>query len=372
VNTWSPVVYGRTYQVDEWWRALPAVNFASGWLGEAVLAAVAGGNGLVRYPDEPGATAENTPRFILARGTDGTLVGLSCRARALSDELCQDRHGREIYCFTGWFTADPIARDIPELGEFKPRPDSWAAAAYVHYSAPVWRATAVSVQKSVPGEAPWGQPQREFRQHGQADRLQVPAQQAQLYPSVMAAQLWRDGIETPRPFVLVTGWQVARHASLEQITHVCADDITKFTTVDRRLPPAETVPGKVKKRSREKPDRIQADSRLHLNSTRLVREARVAHERAKHQDDQDGSSWPERVVHWLGQLMGGQPEPEPGRWPHKQPQQEQQPRRESPTTAPNPAAANTEAGAGASPEPRTVEIQLPKRQEAAEPFEGLE
>lgn len=354
MSAWAPVIYGRTHQVDEWWRALPAGSSARGWLGEAVLAAVAGGNGLVRYRDEPGAPVKNTPRFILARGTGGTLVGLSCRARALSEELCQDRYGREIYCFTGWFTADQAASDIPALDEFTARPDSWAAAAYVRYSQPVWQATSVSVQETVPGAAPWAPSRREpgLREPGKADKLTVLAQQVRFHPSAMAAQLWRAGLETPWPFTLVVGWQVARHASLDQITHLCADDITEVTTASRRWPSAEPPsapagPGE--------PDRIKAGSRLHLDTTRLARDARAAQERARHQGDHDGPSWPclSRVVHWLGQIAGGQPEPGGQQW---------QPQDRSAAAAPGPAR----------PEPRPVEIQLPKRQEAAEPFEGLE
>jgi hypothetical protein len=223
----------------------------------------------------------------------------------------------------------------------------------------------------------------------------------------MAAELWRDGIETRGPFVLVVGWQTARHASLEQITHLCADDITELTTVSR--PAAEPAPaelsqsrqelravgspaapggpagpdGEIKKKRKGKPDRVKPDSRLHLDSTRLARDARAAQERAKHQDDKDGPSWQERVVHWqeravhlFDQLTGV--EPGSGRPPQERPLQERPQRSQtaSHASAPGPAAARAEADAGAGPEPqpdpRPVEIQLPKRPEAAEPFEGLE
>jgi hypothetical protein len=377
---------------DIWWRALPAGIDAGHWVAAAVTDTVAGGIGLVRYRDERDEPPENSPRFVLARGADGTLVGLACRARALSSELCQDEFGREIYCFVGWFTPDPGTRDIPAMEDLFPVPGGWASQVYEQYSAPVWTAGPVTlaIQQSEPGPAPWPGPPGRPEHSGELHALE---RHVRIYPAAMAGQLWGYGIESSGPFLLVAGWQLARQAPLERITHLGADDIAQPTTAARPLPrpePDDTARSKVGQDSR-------------LAATPLARQYQAS-QRAASSQVLHSPSLIERLIDWLLHSFNlsppsphqlGTPDQRPARPPSHDP-------RDTGATAPaslaktgtapastatGPACAATAANPAAEPDrpgttpaaprspappPSPPEIELPARRGTAKPFEGLE
>ncbi|MEU7601575.1 hypothetical protein [Streptomyces sp. NPDC041003] len=153
---WSAVVYGRTYRIDRWWRALPGGATPGGPLGRTVLALVAGGTRL-----------DVAPRFVLYRGEQGVLVGVACQVPLLGPEMAHDEHGRPLYGFVGWHHPDrAAAHDLPGLGELEASFPVWAGDTYRAWAAPVWdvalEADAVTLV-STPAAAPWegrGRPPR--------------------------------------------------------------------------------------------------------------------------------------------------------------------------------------------------------------------
>jgi len=195
---------------------------------------VASGSGLIQPGGGPADAAAFTPRTVLARGRDGTLVGIACRARQLDTRLCQDRHGRDLYCFVGWFTADRFVREIPRLDELGPGPASWASAVYRQYAEPVWTTPehSLSVIASDPGPAPWqaSLSRLEADTGGDVASGPLPALRTSpghvlAFPASSSVRLWDLASRSGGPFMLTTGWQQAGHAPLDRITHLCAADL---------------------------------------------------------------------------------------------------------------------------------------------------
>ncbi len=392
MSGWSPVVYGRTRAADIWWRALPAGIGTEHWVAAAVTDTVAGGAGLVRYRDDQDEMPENTPRFVLARDTDGTLIGLACRARALSSELCQDQFGREIYCFVGWFTADPRARDIPAIEDLFPAPGGWASQVYERYSAPVWTAEplTLTIQRSAPDPAL--QPHPSGRPEGGGE-LRALKGRVRVYPAVMADQLWGYGSESDGPFLLVTGWQLARQASLERITHLSAGDVTEPTTAPRPLPRPEPERVVSERAAQERAARERAaasDSAVpeagrqdsHLAATSLARQYEASQRQAGYKAEQSSSSV-ERFLAWLLHLFNqpsqaprhsGKPVQRPASRPGNPPSDRTTAGPASTATGPDGYGTTPDAPRSPAPPPPPPppEIELPARRDTAKPFEGLE
>lgn len=90
---WQPLLYGRTARADRWWRLRP-YDVKIDWLNAVVVACTGGGEGLADHP-----------RFLLARRGPLLLVGVACRASALSDTMNSDG-SRPFYTFVGWITRD--------------------------------------------------------------------------------------------------------------------------------------------------------------------------------------------------------------------------------------------------------------------------
>jgi hypothetical protein len=371
VSGWSPVIYGRTRVADKWWRALPVGITTGHWVADAAVDTVARGAALVGYPNSPDRPSspvepENTPRFAFVRKTGGSLVGLACRARLLSSELCQDQFGREIYCFVGWFTLDPKARDIPAPADLIPA----ASQVYQQYSAPVWTTepTTLRVQESAVGPAPWPHPASHPEQGAE---LSTVDQRVMIYPAAMAQQLWCDGIGSSGPFVLVTGWQQARQASLERITHLSADNIATPITVSRPLPRRESddraQPSGPTQPSGENQERPREQS--YLASSPLARQYQAAQQEAKDRSPNGCVLSFGRIVELVRQLTGSPPLPE-----HRTSASVQR-------AAQSPSGqATTEDPASAAEAPNTrpdiqeppQSLELPPRRRTAKPFEGLE
>lgn len=382
MSGWSPVVYGRTHVADKWWRALPTGITTSHWVADAVIDTVAGGAALVRYPDSPDGVnnlvePENTPRFAFVRGTSGSLVGLACRARALSSELCQDQFGREIYCFVGWFTPDRKAADIPAAVDLIPA----ASQVYQQYSAPVWttESTALTVQESAVGPAPWPYPASRTEHGGE---LRTVDKHVMVYPAAMADRLWRDGIESSGPFLLVTGWQEARQASLERITHLSAASVATPITVSRPLPRREPDDHRSQQAGQPEPagntepgghGQQRPQEHSHLGSTPLARQHQAAQQEAKSQSPHGCVPSLGQLVDWVRQQLTGSPPPPEHRSSAPvqrapQPQSGQAPAEGPASTPAKPETPN--AGPGTQEPPQSLE--LPPRRRTAKPFEGLE
>ncbi|WP_405421233.1 hypothetical protein [Streptomyces erythrochromogenes] len=248
---WSAVVYGRTYRIDRWWRALPeGVEGATpgGPLGRTVLAVVCGGTRL-----------DAGPRFVLDRGAHGVLVGAACRMPLLGPEMAYDEHGRPLYGFVGWHHPDRAAAfDLPGLAELEASFPHWAAATYRAWAGPVWDAArepdAVTLP-STPEPAPWEQ---YARPADPAAALRWPPARpadVHLLPAEQAAGLW-DAALAAGPMaecVLTTGWQQSRDAREPGLTHSCCADVTAYRRAPHTAPPtparpAERAPEPVRER----------------------------------------------------------------------------------------------------------------------------
>ncbi|MFJ9548161.1 hypothetical protein [Streptomyces erythrochromogenes] len=248
---WSAVVYGRTYRIDRWWRALPeGVEGATpgGPLGRTVLAVVCGGTRL-----------DAGPRFVLDRGAHGVLVGAACRMPLLGPEMAYDEHGRPLYGFVGWHHPDRAAAlALPGLSALEASFPHWAAATYRAWAGPVWDAArepdAVTLP-STPEPAPWEQ---YVRPADPAAALRWPPAHpadVHLLPAEQAAGLW-DAALAAGPMaqcVLTTGWQQSRDAREPGLTHSCCADVTAYRRAPHTVPPtparaAERAPEPVRER----------------------------------------------------------------------------------------------------------------------------
>jgi len=239
MTLWSPVVYGRTHRVDRWWRAWPEQEPPQGWAGRALSDVVNGGKLLVRWD---GARETETPRYLLARGASGVLVGVACRAKVLSGDMHTDlQGGRELYCFVGWFGRDPGTTDLPSLAELSGQGIEWASRQYERFMGPVWQAHEgqFDVERTVPEEAPW---KLSSHDRGQA-LLPLSTDTLHYFPADGAEDLWKRAVVTRGEFALATGWQEAPHRPPEHLTHLCLADLTAPKELPKPRPkPAPAAP----------------------------------------------------------------------------------------------------------------------------------
>ncbi|MER7730208.1 hypothetical protein ABTX80_04935 [Streptomyces erythrochromogenes] len=233
---WSAVVYGRTYRIDRWWRALPEGvegATAGGPLGRTVLALVCGG-----------ARLDTGPRFVLDRGAHGVLVGAACRMPLLGPEMAYDEHGRPLYGFVGWHHPDrEAAHDLPRLGELEASFPHWAAATYRAWAGPLWdvaRETDAVTLPSTPEPAPWARSARPADPAAAPRWLPAHSADVHLLPAGQAAGLW-DAALAAGPMadcVLATGWQQTRDAREPGLTHSCCADVTEYRRASHTAPSA--------------------------------------------------------------------------------------------------------------------------------------
>ncbi|THA74366.1 hypothetical protein E6U81_38095, partial [Streptomyces sp. A0592] len=232
---WSAVVYGRTYRIDRWWRALPeGVEGASpgGPLGRTVLAVVSGGTRL-----------DAGPRFVLDRGAHGVLVGAACRMPLLGPEMAYDEHGRPLYGFVGWHHPErAVPHGLPGLAELEASFPHWAAATYRAWAGPVWdvaRERDAVTLPSTPEPAPWGQGVRPADPTAALRWPPAHPADVHLLPVEQAAGLW-DAALAAGPMadcVLTTGWQQSRDAREPGLTHSCCADVTEYRRAPHTAPP---------------------------------------------------------------------------------------------------------------------------------------
>ncbi|WP_046775716.1 hypothetical protein [Streptomyces yangpuensis] len=230
---WSAVVYGRTYRIDRWWRALPEGETSGGTLGRTVLAVVAGG-----------ARLDAGPRFVLYRGGRGVLVGAACRMPLLGPAMAYDEHGRPLYGFVGWHHPDPsAAHDLPGLDELEASFPQWAGDTYRAWAAPVWEAArepdAVTLA-STAEPAPWPDRGRPADPAAAARWPAAHAADVHLLPAAQAPGLWDAALAAgpTADCVLTTGWQQSRDAREPGLTHACCADVTEYRRAPRPAPQA--------------------------------------------------------------------------------------------------------------------------------------
>ncbi|MFD5618094.1 hypothetical protein ACFWJF_06470, partial [Streptomyces yangpuensis] len=232
---WSAVVYGRTYRIDRWWRALPEGETSGGPLARTVLAVVAGG-----------ARLDAGPRFVLYRGPHGVLVGAACRMPMLGPAMAHDEHGRPLYGFVGWHHPDrSAAHDLPGLDELEASFAGWAGDTYRAWAGPVWEAArepdAVTLS-STAEQAPWPGYGRPTDPAAAGRWPAAHSADVHLLPAEEAPGLW-DAALAAGPMadcVLTTGWQRSRDAREPGLTHACCADVTEYRRAPRPAPPATT------------------------------------------------------------------------------------------------------------------------------------
>ncbi|MFF4433777.1 hypothetical protein ACFYZ4_32050 [Streptomyces sp. NPDC001513] len=234
---WSAVVYGRTYRIDRWWRALPDGATPGGPLGRTVLALVAGGTRL-----------DDAPRFVLYRGRYGVLVGVACPVPLLGPEMAHDEHGRPLYGFVGWHHPDrAAAHDLPGLDELEASFPHWAGATYRTWAAPVWDVALASDAQtltSTAAAAPWAERGRPADPAAARHWLPALPADVHLLPAGHAHGLW-DAALAAGPMadcVLTTGWQRSRDAREPGLTHACCADVTAYRRTPRTAAPAPPAP----------------------------------------------------------------------------------------------------------------------------------
>ncbi|MEU9081361.1 hypothetical protein [Streptomyces sp. NPDC048357] len=271
---WSAVVYGRTYRIDRWWRALPDGATPGGPLGRTVLALVAGGTRL-----------DVAPRFVLYRGAYGVLVGVACQVPLLGPEMAHDEHGRPLYGFVGWHHPDrAAAHDLPGLGELEASFPHWAGATYRAWAAPVWDialAADAETLTSTAAAAPWEGRGRTADPAAARHWLPALSADVHLLPAGHAHGLW-DAALAAGPMadcVLTTGWQRSRDAREPGLTHACCADVTEYRRTPRTAPPAPAhapvpapaaAPKQVRGAEPERRPRGKARKSLWTGATELV------------------------------------------------------------------------------------------------------
>ncbi|MFJ7779512.1 hypothetical protein [Streptomyces yangpuensis] len=251
---WSAVVYGRTYRIDRWWRALPAGETSGGPLGRTVLAVVAGG-----------ARLDAGPRFVLYRGAGGVLVGAACRMPLLGPAMAYDEHGRPLYGFVGWHHPDrSAAHGLPGLDELEASFPQWAGDTYRAWAGPVWEAVREPDAVTLPSTAepaPWPDRGRPVDPAAAGRWPAAHTADVHLLPTAQASGLW-DAALAAGPMadcVLTTGWQQSRDAREPGLTHACCADVTEYRRAPRPAPPAPArAPDPAPKRAGE---RVQKPAR---------------------------------------------------------------------------------------------------------------
>jgi hypothetical protein len=224
VEAWSPIVYGRTFRADSWWRAVPDGLPYQDWLGMLVSAMISGGDRL------------DKPRFLLARLNSYWITGVACMAAELSEEFTSDGH-RPLYTFVGWSAPSGTESTPPALGQLRAHYREWAGPLYVEWVGLDWDEHASRVREphpSIPLREPWPQPgdpavddayQIGVSPAGQPG-LSARRGEIELWPAADAERLWQAGLRAQRPFVLAVGWAGVQYVPRSTLTHAAVEGLT--------------------------------------------------------------------------------------------------------------------------------------------------
>jgi hypothetical protein len=233
---WFPLVYGRTFSADLWWRAVPPEVTRTGREGAVVLATVGGGRGL-----------NDGPRFALLRRPGRTLVGVACPAARISDDMNSDG-SRPLFCFVGWFSTSRDPR-VPSFAHIQEHWKDWAAPEYERWMKPAWTAHQSKLRDPAPTSserAPWERdgnlPDTPLLVAAVAREVlpQTPGC-IRVHPSAEADLIWQAVARTTGSASLVTGWASYRDGIREGLTDVTADDVRGSAPLAVPLPQRSTL-----------------------------------------------------------------------------------------------------------------------------------
>jgi hypothetical protein len=213
---WSPLVYGRTRYVDEWWRAKPAEGI-SPEQASVVRAVVAGGRGLA---------PQDQPRFALSRDSQQVLVAVACSAASVSGTMNTESRERSLYTLVGWLT-DDLRAQVPSLAEFAVHALDWASAEYERWVALTWEDRVAPWQPTPPSEPPWAPPETPVT----GERLVFKPGTSLIVPESQAGALWDAARMTTRQVAVVVGWKHRSHADLQSLNAIAAADVESPTRV---------------------------------------------------------------------------------------------------------------------------------------------
>jgi ADP-ribose pyrophosphatase YjhB (NUDIX family) len=224
VEAWSPIVYGRTFRADSWWRAVPDGLPHQEWLGLLVSAMISGGDRL------------DQPRFLLARLNSYWVTGVACMAAELSEKFSSDGH-RSLYTFVGWSAPASAESTPPALGQLRAHYREWAAPLYVEWVGQDWDEHASQVREphpTTPVREPWPQPREPAAAGADQDRARPAGQpglsarrgELELWPAADAERLWQSGLRAERPFVLAVGWPGVQYVPRSTLTHAAVEGLT--------------------------------------------------------------------------------------------------------------------------------------------------
>ncbi|MFE2111698.1 hypothetical protein ACFXAF_38385 [Kitasatospora sp. NPDC059463] len=196
-----------------------------------------------------GSRLEHGPRFLLHRDDRGVLVGAACELDLISRVMVQDRFGRPLYGFVGWYRPASAGSGgrVPALAELAGHLADWAGPVYAEWIAQTGEA--VGREEAEPRTtravaAPW--PERAPLAAGAAPQPAVwrPALPAgcHLLPEADAPGLWAAAAAGPGRCVLVTGWRRRADADADRLTHLTSADCHGYELLRPPPPPPPPRP----------------------------------------------------------------------------------------------------------------------------------
>ena len=219
---WSPILWGRTFHSDQWWRAVPDALTTAQLRGLVEKATVSG-------------IALDEPRYLLARRYGHWIVGVACNSKDLSDSMNTDRKSRVVNTFVGWVS--PVGGERPpQLAALAAKYTDWAGPIYRDGMGHDWELPDDALKTprhTSAAAAPWG-PQagpRPAADGRHAVGLTTRAGVVELFPTTDRDRTWAAGLDSVDPFVLVVGWPRQRSMPLPYLTHACVDGLSEAVEV---------------------------------------------------------------------------------------------------------------------------------------------
>lgn len=105
MSNWAPIVFGRTFEVDFRFIATPKDLTAKekSWAQQHILVTTRSPERLRKEP----------PRWSVLKKEDICIVGVTCMASTLSEEMTQDIKQRGLYIFVGYVSRHPFPKLPP-------------------------------------------------------------------------------------------------------------------------------------------------------------------------------------------------------------------------------------------------------------------
>lgn len=103
---WAPIVFARTEQVDFRFLVVPDdfETSMSQWIERYILGSLQSSEKL-----------HERPRWLIVKGNEHTIVGISCRASKLSSKNIEDKYKRGLYLFAGYVSNGQRQEFIPMM-----------------------------------------------------------------------------------------------------------------------------------------------------------------------------------------------------------------------------------------------------------------